>query len=518
MNRREFSVAFGAAALGAVATGSSAAAAASDGSASPAPGQASAETPFSRQVVVERARAMAKKSFHAPKPIPDSFANLSYDQFRKIHFRREQALWTGEQRGFTMELLHAGFMLKTPVEIFVVEDGEAQQIHYSPDMFDFGGLNLNPSVGARLFSGIRINAPINVPHVYDEVLTFQGASYFRGVGAGEDYGVYARGLAVDTGEPKGEEFPFFRSFWVERPAFNSKTVTVHALLDSQSVTGAYTFKIKPGLSTLIDAEATLFARSDITHLGLAPLTSMYLFDAPERSRFNDCRPAAHDSDTLTIARGNGEWIMRPLANPKTLQVSAFMDDGPCGFGLEQRKTAYDDYKDLDDRYDLRPSSWVEPKGAWKNGHVELVEIPTNLDTNDNIVAYWRPNDVLKGGNSLNYAYWLSFGPEITNFRLARVVETRIGLSANRKKREFVIDFSPPLQNSSPVYLGSDVDPQLSASVGKIEKVVARHNPMTGGYQVSFEMNMSGLELSELRLVLALKGKPISETWLYRWTA
>jgi glucans biosynthesis protein len=242
-----------------------------------------------------------------------------------------------------------------------------------------------------------------------------------------------------------------------------------------------------------------------------------LFDAPERARFDDYRPAVHDSDTLAISRGNGEWIMRPLANPKALQVSAFVEDGPYGFGLEQRNTKFSHYQDLDARYDLRPSTWVRPKGTWKNGHVELIEIPSTLETNDNIVAFWRPNKTLKAHKSLSYSYWLGFGPAVTNDRLARVAETRIGMSGLRKRRKFVVEFEAPLDAEAPVYLGSDVEPQASASAGKIENLVGRHNPMTGGYQVSFEMDTSSLELSELRLVLALKGKPISETWLYRWT-
>jgi periplasmic glucans biosynthesis protein len=518
MNRREFSVAFGAAALGAVATASNAVTSpaladqAAPQTASPVP-----QPPFSRQTVVDIAQKMAKQPFSPPGRVPDAIANLGYDQYRKIRFRKEKGLWVGQSRGFTVEFLHTGFVVKTPVEIWEVQNGVATQIKYSPSYFDFGDLNIHPAEGQPLFSGIRINAPINILNYYDEVVVFQGASYFRAVGKDQNYGISGRGLAIDTGEPKGEEFPFFRSFWIEQPPVDSKTITVHALLDSQSVTGAFTFVIQPGIATLMNVAVILFARADLNHLGLAPLTSMYLFDSREGGRFDDFRPAVHDSDTLTIARGTGEWIMRPLANPKTLQVSAFVEQGPLGFGLEQRETAYDDYKDLEARYELRPSTWVEPQAVWDDGHVELVEIPTSLETNDNIVAYWRPHKTLKQGKNLSYNYWLSFGPAVTNEQLARVIESRIGMTVLRKRRQFVIDFSAPMEGGSPVYLGSDVEPQVSASAGKIENIVGRHNPMTGGYQVSFEMDTSNLELSELRLVLALKGQPISETWLYRWT-
>ncbi|MEG6510066.1 glucan biosynthesis protein [Methyloligella sp. 2.7D] len=473
---------------------------------------------FSRRTVVDLAKDMAKKPFQAPAQIPASFSSLSYDDYRKIRFRKDKALWADKDLGFTVELLHTGFVVRTPVQIYTVENGIAQPVIYSSELFDFGDLDVRAPDGTALFSGIRINAPINVLHQYDEVMVFQGASYFRGLGANQNYGISARGLAIDTGEPTGEEFPFFRSFWIETPRADSKTITVHALLDSPSVTGAFTFVIRPGATTVSDVTASLFARTDITHLGLAPLTSMYFFDARERGRFDDFRPAVHDSDTLAIARGNDEWIMRPLANPKTLQISAFAEDAPIGFGLQQRETDYETYKDLESRFELRPSAWVQPKSPWRNGHVELVEIPTNSETNDNIVAFWRPRATLKAGGNLTYSYWLSFGPPVTNIRLARVLETRIGMASTRKRRKFVVEFDAPLEDGVPVYLGSDVEPRVSASAGRIDNVVGRHNPMTGGYQVSFEMDPADVELSELRLVLAHKGQPISETWLYRWTA
>lgn len=519
MNRREFSVAFGALALGAAAQPGKLAAQtdSTDKTKDAEKAKDAKKTPFSRNTVIAMAREMAKKPFDPPQPIPDNFANLNYDDHRKIRFKKDLALWAGNNRGFTVELLHAGFVVKSPVEIYKVEDGQAEQITYSPDYFDFGDLKVRPPEGRPMFSGIRINAPINVLHHYDEVVVFQGASYFRGVGADQLFGISARGLAIDTGEPTGEEFPFFRSFWIERPAVDSKTITVHALLDSQSVTGAFTFVIRPGISTVLDVESVLFCRADVKHLGLAPLTSMYLFDGREKHRFDDFRPAVHDSDTLSIARNTGEWIMRPLANPEKLQISAFVEEDPIGFGLQQRERDYEDYKDLEARYELRPSAWVEPKTPWKKGHVQLVEIPTDLEANDNIVVFWHPRKQLRKGQELRYAYWLTFGPPVINQRIARVAESRMGMSVLRKHRQFIVDFNPPIENGVPVYLGSDVEPRVTASSGRIEHVVGRHNPMTGGYQVSFEMDTTDVELSELRLVLALEGEQISETWLYRWT-
>jgi glucans biosynthesis protein len=164
---------------------------------------------------------------------------------------------------------------------------------------------------------------------------------------------------------------------------------IHAPLQSPSVVGAYTFTAQPGDETVMDVDATLFAAGGQL-FGIGPLTSMFLFDESSPARFDDYRRAVHDSDGLQILSGNGERVWRQLANPKTLQVSAFTDQSPRGFGLLQRKRRFDAYEDFEARYELRPSLWVEPRGDWGQGHIELIEIPTEREIHDNIVAFWRP--------------------------------------------------------------------------------------------------------------------------------
>jgi glucans biosynthesis protein len=315
MKRREFLLAAGSGALGALGLGTISPAAAAESSQG-----------FSRATVVDIARDLAGKAFEPPAEVPKPYADLGYDQYRDIRFKKDLAWWTGEDRGFTLELLHAGFIFKTPVDIHIVEYGNARPIRYASWLFNFGPRLTTPSIeGAPLFSGIRLLAPINTIGRFDEFAVFQGASYFRALGAGQTYGASARGLAIDTAEPKGEEFPIFRSYWVERPERKAKTIVVHALLDSAGVTGAFTFGIRPGRVTEMEVQATLFPRRELGHLGLAPFSSMYLFASPERPRFDDYRDAVHDSDTLTITGSDSGWIARPLANPKTLQVSSFID-------------------------------------------------------------------------------------------------------------------------------------------------------------------------------------------------
>ncbi|ODS00527.1 hypothetical protein AUC68_14800 [Methyloceanibacter methanicus] len=512
MNRREFLAAGGGSAFCAIA---------------PCLGrQAYAEVPtrpFARDHVVERARELAEHAYEPPGRVTGPFGHLGYDQYRDIQFRLDRAIWSGEKRGFSLELLHAGFIYDTPVDVYLVEAGAVEPVRYDPSLFSFGHNDLPAHPGARLFSGIRLRYPINTPGYRDEVAVFQGGSYFRSLGEGQVYGVSARGLAIDTGEPHGEEFPLFRAFWVERPMRGARAVTVHALLDSPRVAGAFTFRIRPGHSTLMDVDATLFARAEIGHLGLAPLTSMYLFGSMERPRFPDYREAVHDSDALAIAEAGGDWVLRPLANPKSLQMSAFAANNLRGFGLQQRSNRFADFKDLEAKYELRPSVWVEPKDGWGRGAVELVEIPSDGEFNDNIVSFWRPARPLKPGSPLTYAYALRWGRPVTESGLARVEETHGGLTVDRSKNLFVVDFVAPLDVAAPGgreradYFPDAIEPDVWASAGEITNVVGYPNTVTGGYRVSFELDTRSVALSELRLMLKHGDEVASETWLYRWT-
>ena len=470
---------------------------------------------FDSEALREVARALAAKPFAPPESIDEPFASLSYDQYRDIRYRPELAYWLGEDRGFTLEFMHAGFIYKTPVQIHILEDGEPRKIEYGSHLFNFGpNLHVPPIHDRPLFSGFRLKAPMD-SEKQDEFLVFQGASYFRALGTGQLYGASARGVAVDTAEPKGEEFPVFRSFWIERPPLRSKTITIYALLDSLSLTGAFTFHVTPGASTVMDVETTLFARRDIGHLGLAPLTSMFWF-AQRGRRFDDYRRAVHDSDCLAIAQKSGNWILRPLANPRTLQLSSFGDEPFLGFGLQQRSRSFWDYDDLEARYELRPSTWVEPKDDWGSGQIELVEIPTDYEFNDNIVAFWRPATPFAAGESRTYSYWLRWGPPVLEHSLARIAHTQSGAASGGGGRLFVIDFDPPAAEDALVDW-RDVSPQVSASAGKIKNVRGETNPFTAGYRATFELDPEGAHLSELRLVLLNSGKSASEIWLYRWT-
>jgi glucans biosynthesis protein len=360
-------------------------------------------TAFDAATVRTVAHDLAQRAWQAPKAtLPDVLQNLDYQQYRSIRFDPGHALWRGLGLRFTAEFFHLGFLYQNPVTVFEVANGRAAPIHYGPDPFTFG--TVKPPTGDIGFAGFRLHYPINRADYFDEVCAFLGASYFRAVAKGQGYGLSARGLAIKTADPSGEEFPRFTTFWLERPAKGSDAIIVHALLDSQSAAAAFRFTIRPGQHTTFDTEMVVYPRNDINAIGIAPLTSMFLFDTNDRTRVADYREAVHDSSGLALWRGKGERIWRPLANPHALQISAFSDRGPRGFGLMQRGRSFGDYQDLEAHYENRPALWVEPVGDWSDGIVELVEIPTDREINDNVVAFWRPHDPIKakGEYLLNY--------------------------------------------------------------------------------------------------------------------
>jgi len=469
---------------------------------------------FNDDTVREFARRVAEQ----PRPLrqldKDSpLREISYDQFRDIRVNSEAAIWRTEQVPFRLEPLPGGFLFTTPVAISIVDHGVARDLSILSETFLLGPSVLKLAGQAIPISGFRLRTHINSRSVWDEFLVFQGASYFRAIGKGGQYGLSARGLALRTAHPTGEEFPTFTHFWIERPAPNATSIVVHALLESDSATGAYRFTVTPGNETSMDVDVTLYPRVPLESVGIAPLTSMFLFDESNRARIDDFRDEVHDSDGLQIVTAAGEQIWRPLANPTHLEVSSFTDRAPRAFGLVQRSRRAGDYQDLEARYELRPSAWIEPTSDWGAGSVELVEIPSDRETNDNIVAFWRPKEPLPADKPWQASYkvrWTS-APRLSP-NLGRAVMTRSGPSLDGKRRLFVVDFEA--SEARPETLRIDA----GSSSGKLTNLVLQPNPLTQGLRASFELDPSDASVAELRLRILKEEQPVTETWLYRWTA
>jgi periplasmic glucans biosynthesis protein len=471
-----------------------------------------------------QARSLANGIYHPPvRHIPDAVKALDWDQYQAIRYRADRALWAQIHRRFQVRFFHLGLYFQSPVRMYEVVEGQAQELAYNPTMFDYGKSGLQ---GSRLpqdlgFAGFRMHFHTDLER---DVAAFLGASYFRAVGGERQYGLSARGLAIDCGMDRAEEFPMFTAFWLERPAPDAGTLTVYALMDSPSVAGAYRFDIAPAATLVMEVDAALYPREDIARLGIAPLTSMFQYGENDRRMANDWRPEIHDSDGLAMWSGSGEWIWRPLVNPASLRFNAFLDEHPRGFGLLQRDRHFDHYQDDGAFYDRRPSLWVEPKSDWGKGSIQLVEIPTVDETFDNIVAFWNPMHTPQPGQELLFNYRLHWGAHMpVRPSLAQVVATHTGLGGvvGQKRTYFSWRFVVDFAGGDLSMLGKDVkvEPVITASRGQIEIPSARPLDAVQGYRAMFDLKPTDDSLApvDLRLYLSANGQPLTETWLYQWT-
>ncbi|OYT98380.1 MAG: glucan biosynthesis protein D [Burkholderiales bacterium PBB1] len=471
-----------------------------------------------------QAQALSRKPYEKPRAVlPKEIEALDWDAYQAIRFRPDHALWRDDKLRFQAQFFHLGLYFKSPVRLYELADGQAQELAYVPEMFDHGKSGLDHAKLPRDlgFAGFRLNFHTDLQR---DITAFLGASYFRAVGGEWQYGLSARGLAIDTGAPKPEEFPNFTGFWLERPAVGSSSVTVYALLDSPSVAGAYRFVITPGDTQVMDIDAALYPRTSIERLGIAPCTSMFQTGENDRRMGYDWRGEIHDSDGLAMWTGSGEWIWRPLTNPRQLAFNAFQDNDPRGFGLLQRDRDFDHYQDDGVFYEKRPCLWVEPKSGWGAGSVQLVEIPTVDETFDNIVAFWNPARQPQAGDELLLGYRLYWGAQPpARPPLARCVATRTGLGGvvGKKRTYFSWRFAVDFAGGDFALIGPNakVTAEVTASSGaRIETVSARPLHAVQGYRALFDVvPTASTDPIELRLYLRCDGQPLTETWLYHWS-
>lgn len=491
--------------------------------------QAQTAQGFDLNQAVARAREMAAKPYQKPvSNLSPTFAAMQFADYMKIQPKSEKFEWRDQKTPFKLAFYHQGMQFNAPVAIHEIIDGRVQDVGYSTDRFNFGDLALAKDSTAHLgYAGFRVVYPLNRDDKEDEVMSVLGASYFRVIGKGQVYGLSARGLAIDTAMMSGEEFPNFTEFWIQRPAPGEKQLTFYALLDSPRATGAYKFTLTPGKDALLDVQARVFLRSEVGRLGIAPLTSMFLFGPNQQSSRRNFRPAIHDSNGLAIHTGNGEWLWRPLNDPQNVEVSSFEVTNPRGFGLLQRGREFSSYEDLKDRYDLRPSAWIEPKGDWGRGAVQLVEIPTADETNDNIVAYWVPAQQPARGTPLAYDYrihWTMDEPAILNNEVGWVKQTFHTdgeLTQANLIRAFdgttalLVDFTGGPLGSLPA--GTAVQPQVNVSNnGELIDAQLQPNPAINGWRLTLRVKIRNVaQAVELRAALTANGKPLTETWSYQ---
>jgi glucans biosynthesis protein len=459
--------------------------------------------------VAREADRLAVQPYRAAPPAPAALAGMSYDQYRAQRFRPPFSTWRGSDTPFELQYFPLGRFFTRPLTMFEVVDGQVRPIQLPQDAFEKG------ATGG--VAGWRLHRWIDNPRRSDEVVAFLGASYFRAVAEGVRYGISARALAIDTVGGGGEEFPAFTTFWIEKPRPGETEVRFFALLESPRVTGAYGFVVKPqGDRTVIDVKARLTLRAPVARMGIAPLTSMFLAGETQPVA-DDYRPEVHDSDGLQVATGSGEWIWRPLVNPKQVFVTSFSMPAVRGFGLMQRDRAFASYQDLEARYELRPSAWVEPLSDWGPGRVELLQFHTPNETHDNIGAWWFPERLAPPGRPMDFAWRLTIAADQPQPPGARVVQSRFGhgyreQAIPERLQQFHIDFAGPALDG----LVKDDDVQAvatgNANVRNL-RAIAQPNPVLPGWRVTLDYErVDARQPVELRVFLRRGATTLSETW------
>lgn len=482
------------------------------------------DAPFGFEDVAKIARERAQAPYApAAAPLPAQLQGLDYDAYRDIRYRPARALWRDAQLPFEAMFFHRGLYQREPVRVHEVTAQGLRALPYASGDYDFGRNAVQPQDWGDLgHAGLRVHYPLNNPQYKDELVVFLGASYFRALGAGQQYGLSARGLAIDTVGGAGEEFPRFTEFWLERPAAGATQLTLYALLESPRATGAWRFDIIPGQQTLTRVRARVFLRdgaAPIATLGIAPLTSMFLF-GENQPRAGDFRPEVHDSDGLMIESGDGEWLWRPLQNPKQPTVNSFAVQQLRGFGLMQRDRAFASYQDVEARYERRPSAWVRPLSDWGPGRVELLQLPTPDETHDNIAAYWVPARLPAAGEPLDFAYEIAWQGDAQQAPPgSRALQSRRGMGYTKLtplelsgQVQYVVDFAGPALDALPD--GAAVRAVATADAnGRVLEQNAYPHPAGKSWRMTLRVQrLDPTRPVELRAFLQHDTHILSETW------
>ncbi len=493
----------------------------------PAPAQPQQPQRFGFDDVLRRARDLAAAPYDpTPPKLPDALGKLDFDSYRDIRFKAEKSPLGANSGPFRLQLFHPGFIYTRPVVVNTIRDGIATPVPYSGNLFDYGRNKFDHNLPVNLgFAGFRLHYPLNSPRNNDELVSFLGASYFRFLGRGQNYGLSARGLSVNTGGDD-EEFPLFREFWIDVSDQTPDHATIYALLDSASVTGAYRFDIFPGNETVVETSAAIIPRRAGVKFGLAPLTSMFFIGEDSVRPAGEFRPELHDSDGLLMHSGSGEWIWRNLRAPRVGAMSTFDDKSIKGFGLVQRDRDFSHYQDLELAYEIRPTYFIEPHGDWGEGRIELLELATKDETADNIVAYWTPKTPPEANKIFTYAYrirGLLDAPDLSpNGRVRNVWKTEpkaLGSSEQVSvgSRRFIVDFAG---GDLAYYLADpgQVEVAASSSAGKVLRTFIAPDPHIDGFRAMIDVQVDPGARVDIRANLHAGGRVLTETAMIPWLA
>ncbi|WPJ97183.1 glucan biosynthesis protein [Coraliomargarita algicola] len=472
--------------------------------------------------VASEARALIEQPARTPEALPQELQSLNYDQYREIRFRPSEALWWNTDSKFRVEFFHPGHLFNDQVKIYEASDTHAQEIPFMKNAFDYGNSGYDPGffTKPKAYSGIRVKYPVNKQDVYDELIVFLGSSYFRALGAGQDFGLSLRGLSMNTIGDQ-EDFPRFTKLWLKKPQADSKRLTVFALLEGEKVTGAYRFDIRPQGITQIDVHARLFFRDGgASEVGIAPLTSMFVHgENSNRTSITDWRPEVHDSDGMLV-HANNEWTWFPIENLPGQTIQRLPTAKLRGFGLLQRDRDFRNYKDLEANYQRRPSAWIEPIGKWSTGEVVLYTFGTDTEATDNVTAFWKPDIDASIQDSAEFAYRITLQTKDPTHELAKVLETRVGQrTLDSTARTVIIEFSRPESIELDEIDGLSVGFEYGGAEA-IEAPIIQYNEPEDRIRVfaNFKTAQGRQPESPYKMSAQLlrEGHQVSERWNYTW--
>ena len=459
--------------------------------------------------VTAQARALAGAPYKAPPAISPELQRLNFTDYGKLKLLGRVPGWpTGTP--FHIQLFPAGYLFTWPVKIAVVAGGKTWPAQLPITVTGDPGLakripNPVPQAGFSAYTPFGQGPSVN------QFLSFLGASYFRAVGQGQSWGLSARGIAIDTALPhRAEEFPYFRAFWIVASHPHARHFTFCALLDSPSLTGAYRFVVRPGRQTVVDVKAVLFERKQVRRLGIAPLTSMFLQGRFSHHRFDQLLRSAHDSDGLAIAMPGNTRLWWPLRNPRRIAIYRFALTNPQGFGLMQRARRAGDYRAFGMHYEDRPSAWVTPEGNWGPGHLVLIELPTDSQTNDNISVFWVPDNQGARLQPLTFRYRIAWqGQNPKGSHLGYVIAGRHAYNANSHSETYVVDFA-----------GQALAAAVPASVAPFVRVFGPARVVsawatreaTGDWRLQFDLARTGSDAVTIHAALMQGPTRVTETW------
>jgi periplasmic glucans biosynthesis protein len=472
-----------------------------------------------RSLAAERA---AKPFVERRSELAPYWRELKRADYAKIQFRHTARLWRETKSVFQLEMIHPGRSFTDHLMLSQIIDGEPAEIPWSGDYFNYQDLAVPADATTPPgYAGFKVFTPLEQADSSDEWITFDGNSFFRAIAPGLEAGVTARGVAINTAVPEGEEFPAFERIWLHQPKEDAKHLNLYALLDGPSVVGAYRFRFLPGRSTVIEVDAELTLRQETKRFGLAPLSTMFWFGELTHPKPLDYRPEVHNSDGLLVHTGDGNAIWNPLDQSATLRHTSFSADKFHGFGLIQRDRQFHNYQDVTTKFHRRPSAYIEPVGKWPAGTVHLLELPTQEPHWDNVVTFWEPKTQPKPGQPIRLGYRIHWLGDMGVPGLAKVIGTRRSQTNFKpeEKRpyqaEFVVDFA---QLSNPEDDQREVVLAVEATAGGLllEKNLLR-NPETGGWRATFRVQLEpNTESIEVGCRLLANGRIVSERWNYTW--